>query len=312
VTVDAPAKLYNVVPRDGEAGRVGMVTAAAGGLARFATSGVVRNATGPDVGADIAFKDLPRKIGSTEMQVTRIQITVNGTVNGKAFTRNPTSCAPASTKLRAVSYEAPATPVTAESTFTPTGCDALAFAPGLGAAAMVSGFDGAVELTTTITQAPGEAASKRAQMTLPSGLAPRSATMQRACPAADPAACPATSNVGSATAATPLLAQPITGRVVLLSSPDGAPRIAVVFPAPFALTLIGTSTSTSQGLTTTFDALPDAPLAEVRVRLDGGPNSLLRNGYSMCFGSPTVKGTLVAHSGRTASATAPVTLTGCR
>jgi hypothetical protein len=311
IAVDAAAKLYNVVPRAGEAGRVGMV-ASSGVVGKTVSSGPVALRTTPDVGADVTFTDLPRAIGSTDVQVTRIQLTVKGTVNGKAFTRNPTSCAPATTRMRVVSYEAPDSPVTAESTFAPTGCDALAFAPGLAAAATVSGFDGAVELTTTITQAPGEAANKRAQMALPSGLSPRSATMQRACAAADPATCPASSDVGSATATAPLLAQPITGRVVLLSSPSGAPRIAVVFPAPFALTLIGTSTSTSQGLTTTFDSLPDAPLAEVRVRLDGGPNSLLRNGWSLCFGSPTVNGTFTAHSGRTAAATAPVALTGCR
>jgi hypothetical protein len=311
-TVDSPAKLYNVVPRAGEAGRVGMVTAAAGGLARFATSGPVALRTTPDVGADIAFKDLPRKLGSTEMQVTRLQLTVKGTVNGKPFTRNPTSCAPATTKLRVVSYEATESPVTAESTFTPTGCATLPFAPKLTASATVSGWDGATELTTTISQAGGEAAAKRARLTLPSGLTPRSATMQRACASSDPAACPASANVGTANAKSPLLAQPLAGRVVLLSSPNGQPRTAVVFPAPFPIILIGTSTTSGNRLVTTYDNQPDVPLSDVTVKLDGGPSSLLVNGWSMCFGAPAVQGDFLAHSARTAPAPAPVAVTGCR
>ncbi len=310
--VDAPAKLYNVVPRNGEAGRVGMVTAAAGGLAPFATSGPVAVRTSPDVGADIAFTDLPRKLGSTEIQVTRIQLTVKGAVNGKPFTRNPTACAPATTKLRVVSYEAPDRPVTAQSTFTPTGCETLPFAPKLTASASVSGWDGATELTTTISQAGGEAAAKRARLTLPSGLTARSATMQRACAESDPAACPASSNVGTATATTPLLAKPLGGRVVLLSSPNGQPRTAVVFPAPFPITLIGTSEVSGNRLVTTYDNQPDAPLSDVTVKLDGGPNSLLRNGWTLCFGAPAAQGDFVAHSARTAAATAPVAVTGCR
>jgi hypothetical protein len=311
-TVNAAARLYNVTPRDGEAGRVGMVTAAVGGLAKFTTTGPVVLRTTPDVGADIRFTNLPRTIGSTEVQVTRIQLTVDGTVNGKPFTRNPTACGPATTRMTVVSYDAPDSPVTAESTFTPTGCETLPFAPRLAASAAVSGWDGAVELTTSISQAGGEAAAKRAQLTLPGGLRSRSATLRRACSAPDPATCPSSADVGTATATTPLLAQPLTGRVVLLSSSNGLPRTAVVFPAPFGITLVGTSTTTSAGVVVTYDDQPDAPLGNVTVKLDGGPNSLLQSGWSLCFGSATVTGDFLAHSGRTATATAPLTVTGCR
>ena len=183
-----------------------MVTAAVGGLlGKSATSGPVAMRTTPDVGADITFGDLPRTIGGSDVQVKRIRLTVNGTVNGKAFTRNPTSCAPATTRISVTSYEAPDNPATAESTFTPTGCETLPFAPKLIAAAAVSGFEGAVELTTTITQGEGEAGAKRARLTLPGGLVPRLATLNKACSLADPAACPATATVGTATATTPLL-----------------------------------------------------------------------------------------------------------
>lgn len=311
-SADAAAKLYNVVPRDGEAGRIGMVTAAVAGLlGRSATSGPVALRTTPDVGADITFADLPRTIGGTDHQVTRIRLTVDGTVNGKAFTRNPTSCAPATTRLRVTSYEAPDSPATAESTFTPTGCDTLPFAPRLGAAATISGWDGAVELTTTILQADGEAAARRARLTLPGGLAPRWSTLNKACSLADPAACPASATIGSARATTPLLAQPLAGRVVLLSSANGLPRTAVVFPAPFPITLIGTTEFDGSSFVNAFDGQPDAPLSSVTVKLDGGPGSLLKNGWVLCHGAPAMSGEFLAHSGRTATASAPVNVAGC-
>jgi hypothetical protein len=311
-SVDAQAKLYNVVPRSGEAGRVGLVTAAVGGrLGKMVTSGPVALRTTPDVGADISFSNLPRTIGSTDVQVTRMRLTVNGTVNGKPFTRNPTACTTATTNLRVTSYEAPTTPVTAASSFVPTGCATLAFAPALGASAVISGWDGATALTTSITQAAGEAAGKRMQLTLPAGLLPRLSTLGRACPAADPATCPASADVGSATVRTPLLAQALTGRVILLSSANGLPRTAVVLPAPFPLTLIGTSELTANGIVNTFDNQPDAPLSDVTVTLAGGPNSLFKGGWALCVGSPVVKGDFTAHSGATATVTAPVTVSGC-
>ena len=96
-----------------------------------------------------------------------------------------------------------------------------------------------------------------------------------------------------------------------MSSPNGLPRTAVVFPAPFPITLIGTSEFNGSAFVNTFDNQPDAPLSSVTVKLNGGSGSLLKNGWWLCAGNPTINGEFPAHSGRTATASAPVKVTGC-
>jgi hypothetical protein len=307
-SISAPAKVYLVQPQSGEAGRVGMVATTT--LGTVVTEGPITVRTQPDVGADVTFDNLPQKVGGVAVTVTGLQLTMNGTANGKSFTRNPTSCGPATTALKVVSYNDPST-VTAQSSFTPTGCASLAYAPKLSASAAVSSWEGATALSTTLTQADGEAATKQAQMSLPFGLKPRADVYSRACGASDPSTCPASATVGSATVNTPLSATPLTGRVVLVSASGGNLGLDILFPAPFPITLTGTTALTGQGFTETFTNMPDVPLSNVVVNLDGGSDSLLVNGYVLCGSSPMMKGSFTAHSGALSTASAPVPASGC-
>jgi hypothetical protein len=167
-------------------------------------------------------------------------------------------------------------------------------------------------MTSTITQASGEAAARTSQLTLPAGLLTRSDASSRACTATDPSTCPASATVGSAQVTTPLSASPLNGRVVLVSTgASGTPGTAIVFPAPFPIVLKGTSSTSSQGFTTTFTGMPDVPLSQVTVSLAGGSDSLLVNGYSLCFGTPKLNGSFTAQSGANAGASAPVAVSGC-
>lgn len=305
-SLNAPAKEYVVAPQSGEAGRVGMVATTPFG--NIVSEGPVIVRTSPDVGANVTFDNLPKQVGGVAVTVTGVQLTLNGTVNGKAFTRNPTSCGTATTTLKVVAYDGSSTSST--SAFTPAGCSSLPYAPKLGAAASVSSWEGATALTSTITQTSAEAATKQTTMTVPFGLKPRWDVYSRACGASDPSSCPASATVGSATATTPLSATPLTGRVVLVSASNGNLGVDVVFPAPFAITLTGTSSLTGQGFATTFTNMPDVPLSKVVVTLDGGSDSLLVNGYVLC-GSPTMSGSFTGHNGANDTASAPVAVSGC-
>jgi hypothetical protein len=308
--VNAPAKLYLVTPHSDEIGRVGMVVSA--GLGTTAAEGPVTIRTQPDVGANVTFANLPQSINGIAVTVTGIQLTLDGTVGGKPFTRNPTSCAPASTGISVSSYGAPSTPVTAQSSFTPTACASLPYAPAVSGTATVAGFDGQTALTSTITQAAGEAATSQTQLTVPFGLMPRWDVYSRACTASDVTTCPPSATVGTATVATPLSAQPLTGRVVLVSSGGSStPGIALVFPAPFGLVITGANSVTANGFTTTFTHMPDVPMSSVSVALAGGSDSLLKDGYSLCVGKPTLSASFTAQSATTSSASGPVTVTGC-
>jgi hypothetical protein len=307
-SMNAPAKLYEVQPQSGEAGRVGMVATSAFG--NIVAEGPVTVRTSPDVGADVTLNNLPKQVGGVAVTVTGMQLTLNGTVDGRAFTRNPTSCGTATTALKVVAYSG--TSASAQSAFTPTGCSSLAFDPRLSGSASASSWEGATALTSTITQTGGEAATKQAQLTLPYGLKPRWDAYSRACTASDPSTCPASATVGSATVTTPLSATPLTGRVVVVSAGgSNVPSLAVVLPSPFGITLTGSSSLTSQGFTQTFTNMPDVPLSKVVVNLDGGSDSLLVNGYALCGSSPTLNGSFTSQNAATSTASAPVAVSGC-
>jgi hypothetical protein len=283
------AKLYLVVPQPGEVGRLALVAGTPFG--KIVAPGSVTIRSQPDVGADITFANLPRKIGGVAVTITGLDLTINGTVDAKPFTRNPTTCGPANTELTVTGYDSSVT--TATSTFTSTYCSALAYAPKLSGSATVSGADGSTALTTTVTQASGQAATRVTQLTIPFGPFPRSL--------------PAGSTVGTATVDTPLSTQPLTGQVVTTSG-NG---IQIVFAPPFQITLAGTTSLTANGFQTTIANMPDVPLSSVTVALNGGSGSLLENGYTLCSGQPQLRGNFTGQNGLTASASVPLAVSGC-
>jgi hypothetical protein len=293
------ASLYLVAPNQGEAGRIGMVASTA--LGNVVAQGPITIRSTPDVGANVTFDNLPKSVGGVSVTVTGMSLTLNGTVNSQAFTRNPTSCAAATTTVTVVPYSNTATSTSASSSFTPSGCSLLAFAPKLSGSAKVNSWTGNTALTTTITQASGQAATKSAALILPKGLSANSSELVNACTTTPVSNCPASSNVGTASVSSPLMAQPLTGRVVLTSS-GSMPSVAIVFPAPYALTLVGTSSQNSNGqFVTTFSNMPDLPLSTTTVSLNGGSNALLTGGLGLCFGSQTLSGQFAGQNGASAA-----------
>src|SRR5262249_19055017 len=137
--------------------------------------------------------------GLVDIRVVALDLTVDGTVNGTAFTQVGSSCAQSRATLRADNYDAPVLETSAGSTFGPLGCpDGLPYAPRLAATIARERGSRATAVITRLTQAPGEAATARVQVTLPSGLAPRLPdVIRRVCSSLDPASCPAVSKVGS-------------------------------------------------------------------------------------------------------------------
>jgi hypothetical protein len=304
----APATLYLLQPQGDEVGRIGMVVSMLLGTTTSQASVTLR--TSPDVGANITFANLPNTIAGTPVTVTGIKLTLNGTVAGKAFTRNPTSCQPATTGLTVTAYQGGT--ASASSAFTPTGCAALPFSPKLNASATVAGWDGETALSSTITQTAGEAAVSRMQLTLPYGVFPRSDLYSRACTASDPSTCPASATVGSATVTTPLAAQPLSGHVVLVSSGGSStPGLAIVLPSPYAIVLKGTSSVTGQGYQTTYTNMPDLPLSSVNVSIAGGSDSMFVHGYVLCGNWQSLSGSFTGQNGATSTASAPITVSGC-
>ena len=147
-----------------------------------------------------------------------LNLTLNGQGAKGPFMSNPTSCRPAVTTVDIVSYESP-DPVSRSAEFTPTACEKLAFAPKVDISASgTTGRAGRPALKVAVTQAVGEAAGKRVQLTLPDAVNSELLhTDRKSCSLVQQAAaaCPPESLIGSATAETAVLPFPPTGPVHL-------------------------------------------------------------------------------------------------
>jgi hypothetical protein len=258
------------------------------------------------VGLDIAFTNIPDTypvLGtSTSISVTEI----NGTFNGMRF---PSSCpaTAASIAVSATSY-ADATVRTATAPLTVTGCATAPFSPALTVSAARDSGDKEVRLDTDITQGAGEATSRSVKLTLPTDvLAANLSVIALVCQNPASGTCTA---IGSATASSPVYPTPLSGKVYVTGTPGSlsTPGMAIVFPAPFPLTLPGTVDLATNS--TTFSGVPDVPLSDLKVQLNGGPEAVFAT--SCATPSGTASTTLVSQNGdRTVTATAPFTVANC-
>src|SRR5262249_39582455 len=142
-------------------------------------------------------------------------------VENREFVLNPTGCQPESIVGSVRSTVGGTAGIS--SGFTASGCNKLAFDPVLSGsteskATKANGTGVRVKITYP---SGGEANIAKAVLNFPEQLPARLETLQQACRAvvfeANPAACPAASNVGTATVHTPILAQPLVGPAYLVS-----------------------------------------------------------------------------------------------
>ena len=235
------------------------------------------------------------------------------------FLTLPTACAgPQTTTLSVDSHEAPGQVVTAQSV-TPTGasgCDKLAFSPQLSAVADgATSAAGGAGLKVTLTQPLEQSNVKSVSVQLPKELTARGSTVAAACPeatfAADPSGC-AAAQVGTVTAATPLLPDALSGPVYLVAHSSGLPTIEALMQGhKLSIDLSGTITFGATGITSTFGAVPDAPITSFVLDLPTGPHSALAAPSGVCGRPLDMPATIVGQSGARVVQTAPVEVTGC-
>ena len=235
------------------------------------------------------------------------------------FLTLPTMCAgPQTTTLSADSYEAPGQFVT-KTDATPTGatgCDQLAFSPQLSAVATngASAADGA-GLKVTLTQPLEQSNVKSVSVQLPKPLNARGSTVAAACPeatfTADPSGC-ASAQVGTVTAQTPLLPDPLTGPVYLVAHASGLPTVEALLQGhKLSIDLSGSITFGAAGLTSTFATVPDAPITSFVLDLPTGPHSALASIAGLCPGPQTMPATITGQSGAQVQQAVSVEVTGC-
>ncbi|HEY0630879.1 MAG TPA: hypothetical protein VGC98_02400 [Thermoleophilaceae bacterium] len=309
---DVSGDVFNLVPDKPEPAQLGIKLNAPTGAQHLKSDVTVRPS---DSGLTSTIRGIPDTLLSLPIHINSISLTLlakSGT--GQAFMRNPTSCGPAPTTLHVVGDGNGG--ADGQGSFTPTACDALPFAPKLTAVVGASGQNAKFShppLTTVITQQPGEAGTKSASVTLLQPLAPNLDALSNLCPAAQYStdSCPAQSQVGTATAITPLLPTPLSGPVRLVENPGAFPRVVVYLNGLINVRLIGDISLSAAGVTTTFAGIPDVPLSSFRLSFKGGSGGLLNTTENLCTTAASIKGELASHSGKTIDVTTAPAVQGC-
>ena len=275
-------------------------------------------------------KTLPPLLGlvPVPIQINSIALTLNGLVNGgtAAFMTNPTSCGQAAGLAVATSYEV-SNPSLAIGSFTPTDCAHVPFTPGVSFSFGSTQASTPSSLNVSVT-VPGAELPRRQShveattILLPQGTAINPAAFaalaqctdsQLAVSSAAPAACPASSQVGTVTFSTPLLGN-LTGQVYFAAGTTANPLrlfIQINVDGLYAK-LIANNSLFGPFIASTLSNLPQVPFTTFTLSFSGGPHALL---MTPPCGPSTGFGGLAPWSGNPAqtiasSVTIPQTSTG--
>jgi hypothetical protein len=242
------------------------------------------------------------------------------------FTLNPTSCNPLTVTGAETSTQGQAAPLSAH--FQVGSCRNLAFKPALtastsGRASKAGGAS--LDVKVAYPSAPFNAYSniRSVKVSLPKQLPSRLTTLQKACLAAtfeaNPASCPTASDVGTATASTPLLSSPLTGPAYIVSHGGEAfPDLEVVLQGENITLILDGNTQIKNGITSsTFKSVPDAPVSSFELKLPTGKFSILGANvpqsakYSLCGQTLTMPTEITAQNGAQLNQTTKIAITGC-
>jgi hypothetical protein len=219
--------------------------------------------------------------------------TVNVTINREHFIFNPTNCSPLSVAGTIASTQGAAAGVS--SPFNATNCAKLPFKPVFttSTSGKTSKANGA-SLVVKVSQKPGEANIHKVNLQLPLVLPARLTTLQKACTEAqfnaNPAGCPVASNIGVATAVTPVLNVPLSGPAYLVSHGGAAfPDVEFILQGQGVTIVLDGATDIKKGITySKFETVPDAPISSFETVLPQGPHSALAANGNLCASTKTV------------------------
>jgi len=247
---------------------------------------------------------------------------VNVTIDRPGFMFNPTSCARmdvAGTLTGGLGASAQASVP-----FQVTNCASLQFKPTfrVSTQARTSKKNGA-SLDVKVTSSQGQANIRGVAVTLPKQLPSRLTTLQQACPGAafnaNPASCPVGSNIGTATARTPVLTSPLTGPAYLVSHGGAAfPDLVIILQGEgITLELVGSINIKKSITSSTFASVPDAPISSFELKLPQGPHSGLtavlptKAKRNLCGTSLTMPTVMTGQNGAQLKQNTKIQVTGC-
>jgi hypothetical protein len=227
---------------------------------------------------------LPQSVGGVPLQIRTVRLDFDR----RRFIANPTNCKPG--LIQATLTSASGAVASEQSRFQARDCAKLAFKPRLSLRLAGRVNRGAhPKLLATLKLPRGGANFKAAAITLPPAEQIDSSHLLGPCSPAVFAEgkvagerCPQGSVVGMARAKTPLLHSPLEGPVYLRSSGRKLPDLILALNGQVDIDLDARINSVNGGLRASFVDVPDAPLSELTLNLNGGGDGLLVNGENPC------------------------------
>ncbi|HEV7495826.1 hypothetical protein [Baekduia sp.] len=312
---DAPFSLSVVVPAQAGPYDLGTVVVRAGIYVDPVTAR-----------ASVRSDPLPTILRGIPLDVREVRVTIDR----PGFIINPTNCS--AQEVTGTITSAAAQAVSVANRFQVGDCSSLPLRPKLSLSLSGKGqtTDGKhPALSAVLSQKPGQANLKQVAVTLPLSLAldQRNAGSDDLCEFTAGQQtipdCPKNSIVGSMTARTPVLDDPLTGPVYFIKNVRTDPKsgrqirtlptLATVLQGDgVTLVLRATTAVVQKHLVTTFANLPDAPVSDVTVNINGGPKSILVvSGADLCKATQIADQAVDGQNGKVRDAEVTIT-TPCR
>ena len=221
------------------------------------------------------------------------------------FVLNPTSCE--RMEVEATVLSGGGQLATPRAPFQAASCERLGFKPRLSLQLLGGTKRTATPRLKAVLKArKGDANIGRAQVTLPPSAYFEQNHIQTICTrvqfnagAGNGGQCPKASVYGRARAISPLLDEPLKGRVYLRSSNNELPDlVAALHSKKVDINLVGRIDSVDERLRTTFARVPDAPVTKFVLEMQGGQKGLIVNNTNICKGTHRAIANFKGQNGR--------------
>jgi hypothetical protein len=294
--VYVPGKVYLAGPYKGAPLSLAVVTPVVTGPFDLGTV-VIRSALHvdqDDAQIHVRSDRIPTILEGIPLHVRDIRVVLNR----DGFTLNPTNCNPMQTTGAVggagglLNDPADDTSAAVSDAFQVQGCGGLDFRPSL-SAAILNGTQGIhrsdhPNLQFNLHPRPGDANLASVGVLLPPAFQIDQANLGNICSETELAQseCAGRNTVGSAQATTPLLDTPLTGPVYAVSGSGGLPKLAVILHGPpempIKLVVRGITETVGARIKNTFPLVPDTPVSDFTLTLNGGPGGYLVNNTNVC------------------------------
>jgi hypothetical protein len=317
-----PGKIYLAGPYNGAPLSVVAIVPAVAGPFDVGTvitqQAIVIDPRSAEVRVDGSRSDpIPHILAGIPLAVRDIRVFVDR----PQFTLNPTSCErfQALAELWGGGFDvfssADDSPVTRTARFQAANCASLAFKPKLSLRLKGGTHRGDnPALRGVFKPRAGDANLEHLVLRLPRSAFLDQGHIRTICTRVQFAAntCPPGAIYGKARAFTPLLDDPLEGPVYLRSSNHNLPDVVADLHGLVDVEAVGRVDSKRGGIRITFEDVPDAPITQVIVDMQGGKKGLVVNSQNLCAKTNRANVQTRGHNGRRHSANTPVKASGCK